>query len=129
LPIQLGERGKEMMTFRDDKEFPYGFQNSGHFSFRETELLEGYGCLMAGLQYGELVPTTSKQKEFLEFLEGKREPRNDIERVWEKYQRIVQRPRHKMFHGKGGELAIDEDGNLITHATIVPRGSMTQRHK
>lgn len=75
--------------FYDDKNFPYGFQRSGHFTVTEAECLMNCGLKMNQLAEQKISPEREEEKHFLLVLEGKAEPLNDAEKAYVKYRKIL----------------------------------------
>ncbi|GLQ31740.1 DUF413 domain-containing protein [Litoribrevibacter albus] len=73
-------------TFYDVQHFPNGFSREGVFSIRESELLSDCGHTISQLNSGSVEPQNPDQEKMLEFLQGKRDPETDLERIWSKYQ-------------------------------------------
>ena len=75
--------------FYDDKNFPYGFQRSGYFTFIESECLTNCGHLMNQLAQKKVKPEGEEQKHFMQMLEGKVEAVHEAEKAYVKYQQII----------------------------------------
>ena len=80
--------------FIDRQKFPYGFRKSGDFSIGEADILAGYGRTLLGLECGELSPETADEHHFVDFINGKVEAGNSIERTWAKYVRLSRGKKH-----------------------------------
>ena len=59
---------KSEKSFNDFVHFPRGIRRSGHFSVRESAVLENDGEAMTAIYNGERKPATSEEKEFLKEL-------------------------------------------------------------
>ncbi|EKE69496.1 DUF413 domain-containing protein [Gallaecimonas xiamenensis] len=75
--------------FFDQKHFPHGFARSGDFTRSEANLLEAHGQSLQALASGLLSPATAEEHQFLETCQGTRQPASALEKVWAKYQRIL----------------------------------------
>ena len=78
----------------DRQKFPYGFRKSGDFSITEADLLTNYGKTLLGLESGELLPESEDEKHFVEFINGKVEAANNLEKAWAKYVRLARGKKH-----------------------------------
>jgi uncharacterized protein YifE (UPF0438 family) len=80
--------------FIDRQKFPYGFRKSGDFSIGEADILTGYGKTLLALECGELTPETDDERHFVDFVSGKVDADNTIERTWAKYVRLSRGKKH-----------------------------------
>lgn len=85
--------------FSDPKHYPYGFSRSGDFSIAESQALSKYGCLIAALVDGHLLPSTDEEKGFIESALGHKQADTIAERAWLKYQNRINRPKYASIHG------------------------------
>ncbi len=75
--------------FYDDKNFPYGFQRSGYFTFMEADALSNFGHIMNQLAENKMSPEGEEHEHFLQVLEGTTEPANLAEKTYLKYRKII----------------------------------------
>ncbi|QJR82324.1 macrodomain Ori organization protein MaoP [Alteromonas pelagimontana] len=80
--------------FIDRSKFPYGFRKSGDFSISEADLLTRYGKTLLALESGELAPASVDESHFMEFISGKAEAVNNLEKAWQKYVHLARGKRH-----------------------------------
>lgn len=80
--------------FIDRAKFPYGFRKSGDFSIAEADILSTYGKTLLALEKGELTPESADEKAFVEFISGKKEASNNVEKAWQKYVVLARGKRH-----------------------------------
>ena len=80
--------------FIDRQKFPYGFRKSGDFSIGESDLLTQYGKTLLGLESGELTPESDDEQHFVDFINGRVEADNPLERAWAKYVRLARGKKH-----------------------------------
>lgn len=85
--------------FSDAKHYPYGFSRSGDFSIAESKALLQYGCLIAALVDGHLLPSNDEEIGFIESALGRKKPETAPERAWLKYQSRINRPKYASIHG------------------------------
>lgn len=85
--------------FDNPKHYPYGFSRSGDFSIAESKALSQYGCLIAALVDGLLLPSNDEEKGFIEAAIGTKEPETIVERAWLKYQSRINRPKYGSIYG------------------------------
>ncbi|MEC9126363.1 MAG: DUF413 domain-containing protein [Pseudomonadota bacterium] len=78
----------------DRQKFPYGFRKSGDFSITEADLLTHYGKTLLGRDNGELSPESDDERHFVEFVTGKVEASNNLEKAWAKYVRLARGKKH-----------------------------------
>ena len=78
----------------DRQKFPYGFRKSGDFSITEADLLTSYGRTLLSLESGDLSPINEDEKHFVEFINGKVEAINNLEKAWAKYVRLARGKKH-----------------------------------
>jgi uncharacterized protein YifE (UPF0438 family) len=98
--------------FDNPKHYPYGFSRSGDFSIAESKALSQYGCLIAALVDGLLVPSNDEEKGFIEAAIGKKKPETIAERAWLKYQSRINRPKYGSIYGTqkvSRDDSLDED--------------------
>ncbi|TKB48103.1 DUF413 domain-containing protein [Ferrimonas sediminicola] len=94
--------------FFDDKHFPRGFARSGHFTMRESDLLEIYGRRLKALAEGTQSPTTPQEEQFVSMAHGERPAESAVEHAWTKY--IAKSQRRKLFTmSSKSPAATDED--------------------
>lgn len=75
--------------FFDQKHFPHGFARSGDFTKAEATLLENHGQALQALASGLSSPASAEEFQFLESCQGTRPPVTALEKVWAKYQKIL----------------------------------------
>jgi uncharacterized protein YifE (UPF0438 family) len=80
--------------FIDRRKFPYGFRKSGDFSITEADLLTRYGKTLLGLESGELSPESEDERHFVDFINGKAQAENSVEKAWVKYVRLARGKKH-----------------------------------
>ncbi|MBU2977161.1 DUF413 domain-containing protein [Alteromonas sp. C1M14] len=80
--------------FTDRRKFPYGFRKSGDFSIPEADLLTKFGNSLVALEKGEMQAETSDEKHFIDFISGKVQASNGIEKAWQKYVHLARDKRH-----------------------------------
>ena len=85
--------------FSDLKNYPYGFSRSGDFSIAESKALIEYGCLIAALVDGDLVPQNDEDHGIIAAAHGLAEPTDTVQRAWLKYQKRINRPKTGSIHG------------------------------
>ena len=85
--------------FSDPKHYPYGFSRSGDFSIAESKALLQYGCLIAALVDGHLLPSNDEEQAFIDSALGRKQPDTPPERAWLKYQNRINRPKYASIHG------------------------------
>jgi len=98
--------------FSDAKHYPYGFSRSGDFSIAESKALSQYGCLIAALVDGHLLPSNDEEIGFIESAFGRKKPNTTPERAWLKYQNRIHRPKYASIHGTKKALTesrLDDD--------------------
>jgi hypothetical protein len=98
--------------FSDAKHYPYGFSRSGDFSIAESKALLQYGCLIAALVDGHLLPSNNEEIGFVESAFGRKKPESAPERAWLKYQSRINRPKYASIHGTkkaATESRLDDD--------------------
>ncbi|PKI00832.1 DUF413 domain-containing protein [Glaciecola sp. 33A] len=98
--------------FSDAKHYPYGFSRSGDFSIAESKALLQYGCLIAALVDGHLLPSNDEEIGFIESAFGRKKPETAPERAWLKYQSRINRPKYASIHGTTkalNESRLDDD--------------------
>ncbi|AFV85901.1 MULTISPECIES: DUF413 domain-containing protein [Alteromonas] len=78
----------------DRQKFPYGFRKSGDFSIAEADLLTQYGKTLLQLETGELTPQNDDEAHFVDFISGKVEASNNLEKAWAKYVRLARGKKH-----------------------------------
>ncbi|KXJ60793.1 MAG: hypothetical protein AXW14_11175 [Alteromonas sp. Nap_26] len=80
--------------FIDRQKFPYGFRKSGDFSITEADLLTKYGKTLVSLESGEFSPQSDDEQHFVDFISGKVEANNNLEKAWAKYVRLARGKKH-----------------------------------
>ncbi|WKE65414.1 DUF413 domain-containing protein [Gallaecimonas kandeliae] len=75
--------------FSDNKHFPHGFARSGDFTKAEANLLEAHGQSLQALASCLTSPATAEEHQFLAVCQGSRPPVTPLEKVWAKYQRLL----------------------------------------
>ncbi|WP_115720277.1 MaoP family protein [Gallaecimonas mangrovi] len=75
--------------FFDQKHFPHGFARSGDFTKAEATLLENHGQALQALASGLVSPASAEEFQFLECCQGTRQASTGLEKVWAKYQKIL----------------------------------------
>ncbi|AIF99224.1 transposase [Alteromonas australica] len=80
--------------FIDRVKFPYGFKKSGDFSISEANLLSLYGRTLNALETGELQAESEDEKHFVDFISGRAEAINPVEKAWAKYVRLSRGKKH-----------------------------------
>lgn len=95
----------------DRQKFPYGFRKSGDFSITEADLLTHYGKTLLGLESGELSPESDDERRFVEFVTGKVEASNNLEKAWAKYVRLARGKKHfyTLHSSASNQSDYDED--------------------
>ena len=78
-------------TFTDDKNFPYGFSKSGHFSIPEASRLEAVGNRLNLLEQGIEAPANQVEENFVAVCKGEREAQTKVEMLWLKYLKHTKR--------------------------------------
>lgn len=81
--------------FFDDTHFPRGFARSGHFTMKESDLLEQYGRRLKALAEGTQAPVTPQEEQFVSMARGERPAESVLEHAWTKY--IAKSQRRKLF--------------------------------
>ncbi|WP_417348380.1 DUF413 domain-containing protein [Ferrimonas sp.] len=81
--------------FFDDTHFPRGFARSGHFTMKESDLLEQYGRRLKALADGKQPPVTPQEEQFISMARGERPAESVLEQAWTKY--IAKSQRRKLF--------------------------------
>lgn len=71
--------------FFDDANFPHGFNKSGDFTIKESQLLSSYGSLLQDLHVGKCSANNQIQERFVEVCQGLAAPESPMEKVWMKY--------------------------------------------
>ena len=79
-------------VFKDFKNYPYGFSRSGDFSIKESQLLEKNGRWMAALADATISPESEQEQRLVAVIRGELTPSTDVEKVWMKYQKRINRP-------------------------------------
>lgn len=99
------------IKFFDDNNFPYGFSRSGDFTATEAQLLTDCGHIMMQLAQKQRLPENSDQEQFLQVIEGKAVPQTPIERIYEKYIKLVERKNNVVSFIKKApsDSLLDED--------------------
>ena len=115
--------------FTDSKNFPYGFDRSGDFTSIQANLLKAHGQKIMYIQNDAPKEIDDEDLKNISAIFDKIADEQKLVIAWNKYQSIVNKKPVKMFTGKGGHIAVDEDGCSVAHATIVPRGHLTQKRK
>ncbi|MBD1388962.1 DUF413 domain-containing protein [Neiella sp. HB171785] len=82
--------------FYDNQKFARGFQKSGDFTLKESDLLTRYGTTLAQLENGQLQPENAEEQQFVSVIHDGATAQSDIEKVWLKYLRLTKTPRR--FH-------------------------------
>lgn len=75
--------------FEDKLHFPYGFLKSGEFTIEQARILELKGVAYSELAEGVRKPRGEAEREFVDFCQGKKNANTIHERVWRRYQSIV----------------------------------------
>ena len=73
----------------DDQHFPRGFNRSGYFTIKESELMVNCGRTMKGLFEGKLIAQNEEQMKFVDEINGRRELQSDYALCWAKYLRKI----------------------------------------
>jgi len=105
-------------SFKDPKNYPYGFARSGDFSIRESQCLQQYGRLYAALVDGELAPENQADHHFLATAHGDAEANTPELKAWMKYQTRINRPKAGSFYGSN-KVALDEESDHISEDTNI----------
>ncbi|BDY03340.1 DUF413 domain-containing protein [Ferrimonas sp. YFM] len=92
--------------FFDDKHFPRGFARSGHFTMKESDLLEQYGRRLKALAEGTQPPATPQEEQFISMARGERPAETVLEQAWTKY--IAKSQRRKLFTMSSKSSSADE---------------------
>lgn len=100
-------------VFSDAKNYPYGFSRSGDFSISESKALSEYGCLIAALVDGHIMPSDDDDQAYLAVAHGHQEPENTIQRAWIKYQKRINRPKTGSIYGTKKALIENSDDELV----------------
>ncbi|MBW8189647.1 DUF413 domain-containing protein [Neiella marina] len=82
--------------FYDSQKFARGFQKSGDFTVKESDLLTVYGATLSQLERGELQPESDAESQFLAVLRGEQAAQTELEKVWLKYVGLARNKRR--FH-------------------------------
>ncbi|MCZ4292523.1 DUF413 domain-containing protein [Vibrio sinaloensis] len=93
--------------FYDNVHFSRGFSKSGDFTLAEDELLTFYGKTLLGLESGELTPENQAESDFLDVIQGKKEPTTKLERTWMKYIKLARGK--KRFHTLNSKPTVSDD--------------------
>ncbi|WP_210396256.1 DUF413 domain-containing protein [Motiliproteus sediminis] len=80
--------------FRDDDNFPYGFDRSGEFTPAQSAALVAHGWAMKQLATGERAPVTEEEHTFVAFCRGAHPAATVYEKAWERYTRVCQKDKH-----------------------------------
>lgn len=96
---QLSKSNLLKRVFSDPKNYPYGFARSGDFSISESRALSEYGCLIAALVDGLIIPESSDDDAYFAAAHGLIKPANTAQRAWIKYQKRINRPKTDSIYG------------------------------
>ena len=103
--IRKGER-----IFYGDNHFPRGIARSGHFSKRESMLLEQYGSTFQALIAGDLTPENEEEKLFVAQVSEQSEITLSSAKLWRKYQDALSKvKRHHSFISNATVKEIEEE--------------------
>lgn len=105
-------------SFKDPKNYPYGFARSGDFSIKESQCLQQYGSLYAALVDGELQPQNQEDHYFLATAHGDAEANTPQLKAWMKYQTRINRPKAGSFYGTH-KVAVEEDSEDIVEDSSI----------
>jgi uncharacterized protein YifE (UPF0438 family) len=94
--------------FYDDRNFPYGFQRSGDFTFQESENLTRYGYTMLQLAEEKIQPEGDDHEHFIKVLSGQTDPANDAEKVFIKYLILINK-KNTYIRAFSTSVDVDED--------------------
>lgn len=102
---------KSQKPFIDRLKFPYGFRKSGDFSIGEADLLSTYGKTLVALEKGEFCAESVDEKHFIDFINGRVEAHNTLERTWAKYVRLARGKKHfyTLHSSASNQSDYDED--------------------
>ena len=105
--------------FIDRVKFPYGFKKSGDFSISEANLLSLYGRTLNALETGELQAESEDEKHFVDFISGRAEAINPVEKSMGKVCKALSWQKNIFIPCIAAPVI-----NLIT-MTIIPMKSLT----
>ncbi|MGR5002325.1 DUF413 domain-containing protein [Vibrio celticus] len=105
MSIQEIRQGKT--RFYDNKHFSRGFSKSGDFTLVEDEILTFFGSTLLALESGDLTPKNQSELDFLEVVQGKKEPSTKLEKTWAKYVKLSRGK--KRFHTLNSKPTVAED--------------------
>lgn len=114
--------------FCDKRLFPHGFARSGDFTLKQAKILEESGAKVLYIQRGIIQSMSDEHITEFKRLFGNEALEAGLVTAWNKYEEIATRKGIRMFNGKGGYIS-GPDGDPTGHSDIVPRGSLTKRHK
>ncbi|WP_028109739.1 DUF413 domain-containing protein [Ferrimonas futtsuensis] len=95
--------------FFDDTHFPRGFARSGHFTMKESDLLEQYGRRLKALAEGTQPPATPQEAQFISMARGECPAESILEHAWTKY--IAKSQRRKLFTMSSKSPSADDDAD------------------
>lgn len=115
-PPDMANLTKETLmsrVFNDPKNYPYGFSRSGDFSINESKALMQYGCLIAALVDGKVVPESDLEHGLLAAAFEQKQPETAAEKAWVKYQQRINRPKLGNIYG-GQPAQLEEAAEVST---------------
>lgn len=105
MSIQEIRQGKT--RFYDNKHFSRGFSKSGDFTLVEDEILTFFGNTLLALESGDLTPENQSEQDFVDTVQGKKEPSTKLEKTWAKYVKLSRGK--KRLHTLNSKPVVAED--------------------
>lgn len=77
--------------FYDDINYPHGFNRSGKFSIKESEVLSQLGRRLIALEKGSTPPETPEEQSFVAMCKQNTQAQSLVEKVWSKYKNSIKK--------------------------------------
>ncbi|RIY34434.1 hypothetical protein CKF54_00620 [Psittacicella hinzii] len=104
----------EEKKYYDDKNYPHGFNRSGDYTIKESQVLENYGTRLSLLATGEVQPANDVEQHFVDVITNPDDfaEISFIEKTWLKYQRLITEVKRVYILADGNNVIFEENSGL-----------------